>query len=496
MRPAASEIVERFARVCCDAPGRPLIHLPLVRTSLTAEALREAAAFHEARLSALGLGPGDLLVYGAGNRPELFALWLASRARGIVLMPVDAGTTPREIAELVERFGARRAILNGGAGSIPGASGAEEYCHGLMAVIPAADLVPRQYPGAAVLKLTSGSTGLPRAAHTAEAQLVHDVSHITEAMDIRPDDCQICALPLSHAYGIGNLLLPLLVQGTAIVLREGFVPHQVPNDAATYGARIFPGVPFMFDHFRDHLPPGSWPRGLDVLISAGARLELSTVLPFQRAFRVKIHSFYGTSETGGIAFDDSAEFVDEGSVGRAMPGVTIALQPEEGAPPDGGRVHVAGGAVASGYAGEQTGDDGFTGGGFLTGDYGRFSARGDLILTGRASAFINVAGRKVQPDEIESVLRQMPEIADVRVLGAADASRGQQIVAVIVPHGTDPGLLAVRRFCAARLAPFKIPRAVIAIDRIPLTERGKTDRCQLDALAAERLRQVRDSGVL
>jgi long-chain acyl-CoA synthetase len=74
--------------------------------------------------------------------------------------------------------------------------------------------------------------------------------------------------------------------------------------------------------------------------------------------------------------------------------------------------------------------------------------------------------------------------------------RGQRIVACIVSRdgGADP--LSVRRFCASRLAPYKIPRTVIPLDAIPLTERGKTDRHRLHQLIDEHLRGVSGTGVL
>ena len=106
---------------------------------------------------------------------------------------------------------------------------------GWSTLIPA----PQIYRGAAALKVTSGSTGLPKATFTRESQLVADTVHITTAMDIGPDDCQIAAIPISHAYGLGNLVMPLLLQGTAIVLREAFIPQQLHADATTYGARVF-----------------------------------------------------------------------------------------------------------------------------------------------------------------------------------------------------------------------------------------------------------------
>ena len=96
------------------------------------------------------------------------------------------------------------------------------------------------------------------------------------AMGITPDDVQIAAIPLSHSYAIGNLVMPLLLEGTAFVLRESFVPRHLPSDARDYGARVFPGVPFMFQYFNDHPPAGGWPPSLQCLISAGASLDPET----------------------------------------------------------------------------------------------------------------------------------------------------------------------------------------------------------------------------
>jgi long-chain acyl-CoA synthetase len=490
-----SSLVEHFDRIRHDTPTRPLIHLPLARTTLTAGDIWNGNLAQRSLLVSAGLGRDHLLLCAIGNRPEVFPLWLACRALGIALLPVDSGTTVAEIAQIAKRFGATAAIVpeTGAAAEL---GSVHPFAPGLVRVaFRSAVAAPHLHAGAAVLKLTSGSTGLPKATFSTEEQLLADVDHITTAMGIRADDCQMACLPLSHAYGMGNLLLPLLVQGTAVVLREGFVPHQFMDDARTYDARVFPGVPFMFDHFKDHFPPGTWPRRLERLISAGARLDATTARGFHAAFGVKICSFYGTSETGGIAFDDSPTLAEEGTVGRPMPGVSVTLRPEDGAPVGGGRVHVAGAAVASGYVGSE-GGDGFSAEGFLTGDFGRYASTGELVLCGRVSSFINVAGRKVQPEEIEATLRQMPGVADVRVIGAPDPIRGEQIVACIVPGGQSVGTLAVRQFCASRLAPYKIPRAVVPLERIPLTGRGKTDRRKLQQIVEIHLRGVSGAGVL
>jgi long-chain acyl-CoA synthetase len=493
----SSEIVERFSRIRRDRPDRPLIHLPSIGQSLTADDLWNATLVQRARLQAMGLGKDHLLLSAAGNRPAAVSLWVACRSLGIALMPVDAGTPGIEIASIAERFGATVALLPP---STPGsdALGAAAPFDGSLSAIQLTGIspAPHIYRGAAALKVTSGSTGLPKATFTRESQLVEDTAHIMEAMDIRPEDCQIAVIPLSHAYGLGNLVMPLLLEGTAIVLRDAFVPQQLQADATQHGARVFPGVPFMFAHFASNANGSPWPRALETLVSAGAPLDPATAGAFARSFGVRIHSFYGTSETGGISYDDTADIEGPPTVGRALPGVRITLLPEDGAPLDGGRIHVAGTAVSSGYAGAGPTDEGFTDSGFLTGDFGRFDAGHRLVLTGRASSFINVAGKKIQPEEVEQVLRSMPGIEDVRVVGAADAARGQQVVACVVSRHAGVTALAIRQYCGTRLAAHKIPRTIVPLDRIPLTERGKTDRAKLDAVVRDHLDRTTESGVL
>ena len=139
---------------------------------------------------------------------------------------------------------------------------------------------------------------------------------------------------------------------------------------------------------------------------------------------------------------------------------------------------VRGASVITSYA-DSVDADSFVRGGFLTGDIGTLSGSGQLTLQGRVSSFVNVAGRKVQPDEVERVLRSFDPVRDVRVLGIADGRRGEQLVACLVTHGARPSVISLRQFCAVRLAAYKIPRAFVFVEEIPLTERGKTDRIRL-----------------
>ena len=479
-----SQVVACFETVRSSAPSRTLLYMPATGAEWSADNLWQAHQRYAERLTQMEVGSGDLVVSAAGNSAASVAVLLACRAVDAAVLPVDPGTTPHELMAVARRLGARALLMPAGAAHDPGPDTAHtRLLDEPMCLSPGPETTRRRYPGAAVLKLTSGSTSVPKTAITSEAQLIADSTRIPAAMNIMPSDVQLGTIPVSHAYGFGNLILPLLLQGTRLVLRDSFVPQQLLSDAAQYPPRVFQGVPFMFHYFCLMPSTVEWPRSLASLISAGAPLQSEIVRGFHERFALKIHSFYGSSESGGIAFDAGDEIDDSGTVGAPLPGVTVTLRDTEDAT---GRIHVASDGVSSGYADGE--NDAFADGGFLTGDCGRWDDKGRLSLAGRVSSFVNVAGHKVRPDEVEEVLRAMPGVADVRVIGADDSRRGEQIVACIVAEraGSIPAL-AVRRFCAARLAPYKIPRAVVFVGTIPTTARGKVDRAAIAELVRGQL---------
>ena len=474
-----SQILDRFARVLRDRGDSPLV-FSFAERSWSAADLDAWASQLITQCEALRLPAGSPIVTALGNRAEFVAVVLAGLRSGRPVLPADPGTTAAGVLALARSFGASAivttpALLAGESHALPGGT--------RMSVV--AGIEPRVFQDVGVLKLTSGSTGVPKAVLASPNNMAHDVAQIVEAMDIRPDDVQLGTIPLSHAYGLSNLVLPVFWQGTRVALREGLVPRRLHDDVRALGVRVWPGVPFMFEHLLAH-PGPALPSSLGLLISAGAPLTHTVLERFHARFDRKIHSFYGTSETGGITFDDS-DGVSGRGVGYPLPRARVTLRPvaglDDGA---GGRVHVAGPAVSRGYSTSNDEAD-FCDGGFLTGDLGRLADDGQLLLTGRLSAFVNVAGRKVHPDEVALHLREMPGIRDVRVLGAPSISRGEQLVAIVVPDGAPPTLLQLRQFCAARLPPHKIPRALVLTERIPLDARGKTDRSRLDALVAMHL---------
>jgi long-chain acyl-CoA synthetase len=315
-----------------------------------------------------------------------------------------------------------------------------------------------------LLKLTSGTTGAARAIRFTGDQLAADCHQICDTMDITDRDINFGAIPLSHSYGFSNLITPLLLRGVPMVVTDDRVPRAMLAAIEQTGASVFPGTPIFFQHLAD-LPVGA-PRELRLCISAGAPLPISVWEKFKSRFGLGIHVFYGSSECGGIAYDREGVLKCDGYVGQPMKGVSVKVSEETN------RIEVRSAAVGEGYFPEE--DPEVLGSGrFVPGDHARMD-EGGIVLAGRASEFINVGGRKLNPLEVELRLSSVPGIGQVIVFGVPSDVRGEEPVACVVGEGIDPARL-MRQF--AQVVPaWQTPRDIWVVRELPVNERGKISR--------------------
>ena len=475
-----SAIRDALHRVARDHPHRVAVCALSEGVVRTFQDLEHDAAEMAAAIDALGLPERPCLVSSVGNRTGFIALFLACLSRRASLVLIDGDANTAEIKAVAERLCADGVIARIDA-PIGRTARAQRLPAGLafLRTSPTASrpsLAPSSEP--LIVKLTSGSTHAPKAVAVPESCLVADGRHIIEAMGIRRDDVALAAIPLSHAYGMAALLLPLLLQGTTIGLRDGFSAGSLGDDVVACGVTFMPGVPYIYDYLQRH-GSGDILARLRLLVSAGAPLDVETLRLFKQKVGVKIHSLYGTSETGAVAFDDGDEVGASVCVGHPVAETTITLVPAEAAAPGEGRILVRGTAVADRYVLRDEHDDAasvFVDGGFLTGDLGRIDALGRVFLTGRISRFVNVAGRKVQPEEIERVIGAISGVLQSSVLGIPHPTRGQLLVACVRRRGPWVTAEDIRAACAARLSPHKVPRRIVFADDLPVNARGKLDR--------------------
>ena len=443
------------------------------------------------------------------NGADLIALVLACWRDGIVPMPVDAQMHPAASDGLCRRVGASvllrgesLAALGRAPSRGPGEREPGEFLapHERRSVTPGgaavrAHAAPSELPpGTALLKVTSGSSGEPRAVVVTADALSAGVAQIMSTMGIGEADVNLVTVPLAHSYAFDNVVLPLALHGVRAVLTRDLVPRQLLATARAARATVFPAVPFLLGLLARTPGDATDLPDLRLVISAGAPLPRSTRESFAARFGVRPRNFYGATECGGIAFDREGEAdLPEGCVGSPLDGVTLELEPadyatqtEGNAGGTLGRIVVRSRSLAAGYvaasleaADADSSETCFAREGFVTADLGRLDGHGRLHLVGRASEVINVGGRKVFPAEVERVIRDVTGVRDVVVLGMARSPTAAALRAVVVAApGTERSSIAAA--CRARLAPHKVPRLIELRDEIPRNARGKVDRSRLD----------------
>lgn len=444
--------------------GRPAILSAwgaTLRTFLDVEHEAGALAHHFAALRAPAVVALQL-----GNEPTWPALLLALFRAGHIPLPLGRHLARADLREAI--------ALCGAAALVTAEGGPLRVDHRPETGNPAT-------PDAEFLKLTSGTTGTARAVRFRAEHLVADGAQICDTMGFGPEDLNYAAIPLSHSYGFSNLLVPLLCRGVRMAISDDHMPRAILAGLEATGATVFPGTPVFFDKLAglDHIP--RLPR-LRLCLSAGAPLAVTVATAFTRKFGLKIHTFYGSSECGGIAYDtDDAPEYEAGHLGTPMRGVEIARLDPAG---DLGPIAVRSPAVGLGYWPEES-SEALRGGRFIPGDLIRWTPRG-LTLEGRVSDVINIAGRKLNPAEVEAQIAAYPGLRQAVVFGIPSALRGEEAVACVA--GDHLNRAALQRFCHDHLSQWQRPRDFWIVDEIPANDRGKISR---RALAAEYLAQPR-----
>jgi long-chain acyl-CoA synthetase len=473
-------IVLSFERTVRRDPLAPLVVSPERRaTSGAVDGLARAAGQVLAQTQtpiedSARLPPGAAVGLMAANGPGFLASFLALRRAGLAALLLDARTPESEALRIVRALGAA-ALLRCRTGW---PTGPEDWT---LTPVPAGEDPAPPFPeGTAVVKLTSGSTGLPRGIATPAEALIADDANLTATMGIRPDDRLLTTIPLSHSYGLSSLTMPALLRGTLLVSPEAGTLFDPFVAAEQSGATVFPTVPAYLDALLRLSEPPPRPSALRLVLTAGALLAPATALRFRETFGLPVHVFYGASECGGICYDRVGDSGERGTVGTPVEGVQVVLEPVEGEAV-GGVVTVRSAAVATGYLPESD-PERLCGGRFVGGDLGAWE-NGELVLRARLDDLVNIKGKKVNPREVEEVIRALSGVDDVVVLGVPVPERsGERLRAVIA---CAPGRLTVDQVLAwsrERLAPHKVPRSVILVPELPRTERGKLDRMALRAL--------------
>ena len=427
--------------------------------------------------------------------PPSFAY--AATQRGIwraggVAVPLAVSHPPAELEYVIQDAGARIIVGDpayaGTLGPLATQLGARLVMTGeALAAPPATELPHLASTRRAMIIYTSGTTGRPKGVVSSHQTIGAQVSSLVEAWGWRPSDHLLLVLPLHHVHGIINGLGSALAVRATCEIMPAFDAERVWKRLSSGEVTVFTAVPTIYSRLiasweaapasvqRDR---SSHVRDLRLMMSGSAALPVHM---FERWREITGHTLlerYGMTEIGMALSNPLDGRRRSGTVGVPLPGVDVHLVDEEGIEvPSGqpGEVEVQGPSVFREYW--QRPDEtktAFRNGWFRTGDMAVVED-GFYRLLGRTSVdIIKTGGFKVSALEIEEVLRTHPAIAECAVVGTPDDEWGERVsTAVELRPGATLALDALQAWSKARLAPYKIPRALREVDALPRNAMGK-----------------------
>ncbi len=341
--------------------------------------------------------------------------------------------------------------------------------------------VPRNANDLAAILYTSGTTGRSKGAMLTHGNLAANIATLHEVWHWRAGDVLLHALPLFHIHGLFVAAHGALWNGSKMIFLPKFdsaaVIRQLPR------ATVFMGVPTYYVRL---LSDPAFTRdvcaNLRLCVSGSAPLLTETFTQFAQRSGHTILERYGMSETAMLTSNPYQGERRAGTVGPALPGVSVRVVNGEGRPcatGEIGDIQVSGPNVFRGYwqMPEKTAEEFTADGYFKTGDVGKFDADGYLSIVGRSKDLIISGGYNVYPKEIESVLDDLPGVQESAVVGVPHPDFGEAVTAIIVPRQdstlSESVIIAELK---ARIANFKVPKRVHFVDELPRNTMGKVQK--------------------
>jgi long-chain acyl-CoA synthetase len=445
------------------------------------EAVQRAAA----SLQAHGVSAGDVVAVMLPNTASLVVSLFAAWRLGAAVTPLNPSLAPAEVVYQVEDAASKVLIVENPLDfevSAPSVLARE------LTSQPARLEEPAQVPddALALLIYTSGTTGRPKGVMLDHANLNAMCRIVIDHFALTKADHSLLILPLFHVNGIVAGTLSSLLAGGRTTVAGRFSPKtfwgRIEQSRATY----FSAVPTIYTMLAD-LPAEISPDMSSVrfAVCGAAPASVELLDKFETRYGIPIIEGYGLSEgscaSTGNPLDGKRK---AGTVGLPLPGQRIRIVDANGNDvPRGeaGEVLIQGPNVMRGYLNrpEETAKT-LVDGWLHTGDVGRLDEDGYLLLVDRAKDMIIRGGENIYPKEIETVIYQLPEIAEAAVVGRANPVYGEEPVLFVAPNsGATLDVGRIREHAAGNLSKYKLPVQITVLDELPKNPVGKIDKPSL-----------------
>jgi len=446
------------------------------------------------------LKKGDRIVFQVNKSPEALFLYLACLKLGVISVPLNTTYTASELSYFLDDIEPALVVCDTaspiikenllsnsnniplltldafGNGSLIESLNDDEY-HQVNSNINDDDI--------ACILYTSGTTGKPKGAMITHGNLSSNALTLQQSWGFNKDDILLHALPIFHVHGLFVALNCALLSGAKMI----FLPEFKADNIIKYlpEATVLMGVPTFYTRLLSHPEFNKESiKNIRLFISGSAPLLKEVSDEFYTKTGHRILERYGMTETVMIASNPLNEERIPGTVGLALPNITVRITTEDDKTLEAGstgNIQVAGPNVFKGYwrnpekSQEEFTDDGF----FKTGDVGFLDANGYLTIVGRSKDLIISGGYNVYPKEIENIMNSLDGIDESAVIGVPHPDFGEGVIAVVVKEkekekNNKIDELKLIGLLKQELATYKVPKRIFAINELPLNVMGKVQK--------------------
>lgn len=478
-------------------------------------------------LMTLGVQAGDRVALWAPNLSEWIVAACGVHAAGAVLVPLNTRMKGAEAADILERSRAKVLVsvgdfLNNYYPDLLNGQRPATLEHLVVLgdkVLPSADLSWVQFMAkadatdaqaqlqrearikpddTADLMFTSGTTGRPKGVMCAHRPTILAFKAWSDVVGLSEGSRYLIVNPFFHTFGYKAGWVAALLQGATVYPEQVFDAEAILRRIESDRISFMPGPPTLFLSMLAH--PGL--KNFDLSSLESSVTGASTVPPIlikrmREELGIRnVTTAYGLTECGGCATlcepTDSVETVAN-TCGKALPGTEVRCVDGQGRTVmagEAGEVLLRGYHIMQGYfEDEQATAETIDVDGWLhTGDVGVLDERGYLRITDRLKDMFIVGGFNCYPAEIERLLSNHPEVAQVAVIGVADERMGEVGCAcVVVRNGMTLDKDAFIAWCRANMANYKVPRFVLQLDSLPVNASNKVQKRDLIQIVKDRL---------
>lgn len=501
------------AYLLCDRhdPGATALTLVAPDASTTEVTYGELAASSRrfaAVLTARGIGRGDRIATLMGKSQDLLTVVLGTWRVGAVYVPLFTAFAEGAVASRLAAAGAKLVVADENqAAKVPQGSwqllvagpGMDAELAAATPMVGAGVSVGGD--GAFVHMLTSGTTGTPKGVVQPLRYLAGWCGYLEFGLEVTPDSVFWCGADPGWAYGFYTAIAAPLAQGVrTILVQGGFTAASTWAALGSLGVTDYAAAPTVFRGLLGSDDPVPGDLALQRLSSAGEPLTPDVNEWAEPTLGLAVHDHYGQTEVGMvIGFPHHRSLavpVQPGAMGVALPGweVTV-LREDSDTPAEPGTVGRLAVVVAnspfmtfSGYFGGR-GDNGRfveDGAYYLTGDVASINDAGVVRFSSRDDDVIIMAGYRIGPFDIESILLRHDSVAECAVIAAPDRVRGEVVEAFVVPRAGAVGDSALvselQTWVKRKYAAHAYPREVHFVPTLPKTPSGKVQRAELRKL--------------